>query len=45
MATESRCPSIPNRLAVPLAGRSMSISSRMVVVFPAPLGPRKLKIF
>ncbi len=40
----SRWLSRPNRRASPLVGRSRSSSVRIVVVLPAPFGPRKPKI-
>ena len=40
---ESSIMSCPATMAVPLVGTERPISMRMVVVFPAPLGPRNPK--
>src|SRR5207248_1466911 len=40
----SRQASRPSTAAVPVVGRKKPSRSRIVVVFPAPLGPRKPKI-
>src|SRR5512141_2144504 len=39
----ARCAAAPSTLALPSLARSRPSSSRIVVVFPAPLGPRKPK--
>jgi len=44
MATLSRTVSIPKMLADPLDGRMKSSKVRIVVVLPAPFGPRNPKI-
>ena len=44
MASVSCWASRPNRRTVPAVGRMKSSMARIVVLFPAPLGPRKPKI-
>ena len=44
MSRLSRTMSLPKMVALPLVGRVRLSKSFMVVVLPAPLGPRKPKI-